>query len=277
MGEGNRPIAVWTLVVVLALAAAARSAWFWTTYRPTLQPDTSLYAQGGLGLFPSPVGRGIGWGGVDALAYVNTAAGFALVLAVAVLAAQLGGNVILAAVLAVLTPLSYWTIFAGVDTLGALLVVVAVAAGARRSSWLAWAGAGATHASTIPIVLVKGVAGAWAASSRRLRWLPVAAILAAITLILVLTPYGGNVAVLAHPWRAVRCALLTVGIVTVAYLPAIRRLASPGGRRLIVPVLLGTAIAAAAVGSERSSSSRYGLPAAMVMCAVAATPRARLA
>ena len=48
------------LVVVLAVLMVGRSWWSWSELEARMRPDFDSYTVGGLGLFPSPVGRALG-------------------------------------------------------------------------------------------------------------------------------------------------------------------------------------------------------------------------
>jgi len=242
-----------------------------------LEPDTGIYAQGGLGLFPSPVGRALGAFGVVGLAVATVAASAALPWLAARIALQVGGSPTLAAVVALLTPLALWSIFVGVDALGAAFVLAGVLAHlrGRPTHAIAWAAlAAATHLATLPLVvlLVLVVVPRW-----RERLVVVAIFAAFAALVLAVTPYGGNLAVLDHPADIAKVGVLTVLLALLPYSVATKRLLRRTQLRpLLVALAAGTAAAAGFVGGlERQTNARYALPLVVLLAAVVAVPPPR--
>lgn len=254
------------VILLLAVAAGARALASYVWLGAVLEPDTELYAAGGLGLFPSPLGRLIGCGGVELLAAANAGANVLLVLGAAELARARGGRPILAALIALLAPLAAWSIFASVDTIGAACVVwalIALECGHRKRS----AGLGALAAGFhLAAILVLAALVVWRARARaRLLLPPVAAVGLVLAL---LTPYRAIVLEL-RPFTAASSAAATLGVFALTFLPWLLRL------ELVLPIAAGGAIAAGLVSSSTwETNCRYMLPAVPVAAAAASTRRA---
>lgn len=239
------------LVVVLAFANGLRA---WAGYRffgATLTPDTDLYTQGGIGLFPSPLGRLLGNGGEAYLAFANSVAAVLIVLAVADFALKLGGRPTLAAAVFVLCPLSWWSMFAGVDTLAALFIVGGFVYGRGALPWH-WLVAVGLHLAALLVV------ASYALTARRRLGLWLVAAGAAVAL---LTPYRGMFGKL-DPFVFSSSATVTA-LVFVLCLP----LLVFSGRALAAtsPAIIGGAVASGLMASAPfETNMRYLLPAVAV-------------
>lgn len=255
--------------------SGARALVGWLVLDATLIPDTELYAAGGLGLFPSPIGRALGAFGVVGLGVATVVGSAALPYLAARLATRAGGGALFAAAVAFATPLALWSMFVGVDAIGAALFLAACVAGLEhRYGWLVAFAALAvlTHLAVLPLVvlLVLVVASSWA---HRLVGLAVLAAFAG--LVLAFTDYGPVVYSLDDPAAIAKVGGLTLLIAFLPYVVALRRLLSASDLRpLLVACALGTAFAAGLVGAaERQSNARYALPLVVLLAAVVARPR----
>lgn len=247
------PRAEWPKVVVglASGVAATRALIAWLTVRADLDPDTSLYAQGGLGVFPSPLGRFIGLGGPWAIALVNIAANALLVLAVAAFAERIGGRGWAAALLVVVAPLSLWTIFAAMDTVAAALFMSGLAWGRRRTFFSLAVG---LHLAALLVVV--------AYAFGRRPWLALAA-LAAGGIVVLSTPYRGILLDL-DPVTVATSAVATAGIFLFTFLPFTLRLWE------VRWVLIGGVLAAGLVSTSTwETNMRYTLPAVGLAAALA--------
>jgi len=263
------------VVALLALANGVRAAVGYLALDAQLIPDTALYAQGSLGLFPSPIGRLIGLGGVDAIAAANVLASIALVLVVAAIARQVGGTPWVAAAVCVVTPLTWWTMFAAVDTLGVVLLLVGVLEylrGREVRAGLWAAGACASHLALIPLVAVTALAVAGRRAS--LAAVAFCGILGGFAL--WLTPYGGLLDARDYyrPMTMAFLGLTTLFMAVVAFLPFFRRLVrvSPLSP-LVIAWAVAVALTAAFMGAEaRKTNARYALPLVALMSSASAIP-----
>lgn len=244
------------LVLALAAVSGLRALLGYTLAGATLTPDTGLYAQGGVGLFPSPLGRLVGNAGVHGLAALNVVAAVAIVLLVAELAASVGGSRGFAAACFVLCPLSWWTMFAGVDTIAALCVVAGLLA-VRRGSVRGFAGLAAVAvgfhmAALLVVVAVLLCSRYW----RVALWAVVVGLAA-----LVVTPYA-PLLLDVDPFAVSSSAAVTL-VVFVLCLPVV--LASGLASLRLVPVLVGCVAASGLVASQAfETNMRYTLPAVAV-------------
>lgn len=241
------------IVSWIAFAALLRGLVAWFTFHWDLTPDTSLYAQGGIGLYPSPVGRLLGAFGPTPLAIANSLAAMGCVLLAASIASSVGARPVAAALAAFFLPLGVWTLFNGVDALGAMFVLAAIYFG--RKSYLAIGAL--THTSLVPTFLL---------SMRRRYWLLLGCIIA---LVLLLTPYGGITHL--HPVSSLAAGAGTVGIILLCTLPCLYGLYRT--RQLWQPaaILLVSAFLAAAMqaGNDPThTNARYGVPFSMLLAAV---------
>jgi len=265
-------------VWLISALSGLRALIAWLVLDAVLIPDTALYAQGGLGLFPSPLGRALGAFGPVGLGVATVVASFFLPYLAARIARAAGGAPVLAAGIALLTPLALWSMFVGVDALGAALLLAALASHLEHR--VRWAVAFAAlavlaHLAVLPLVLVLVLVliRSWA---YRIAALAALAVFAAG--VLRLTAYGGNLAALREPASIVKVGILTLGIAFLPYLVALRRLLTASELRpLLVALALGTALAAGYVGAqERRTNARYALPLVVLLAAVVAVPnRAR--
>lgn len=246
----------------------------WFMWEAQLLPDTALYVGGGIGFFPSPLGRVIGSGGWLFLATANAIAGAAVMVLVAVLAHRLGGSAVWAAVIAFLTPLSLWTIFAGVDTLGvAFLLLAFVLYDAKLTRWalLSALVAVGVHLSLLPIVLVGVILSGQ--SWRRTLGVGIGVAAFAVLMLLV-TPYGGVMASLHRPVSAIAVTALTLALAFLAYVPFGRRVLAGGSRarRMLAVLVAGIALGVCLQAQDRTTNMRYTLPLVMFLSAVVTCP-----
>jgi len=126
--------------LLLAGLVSAFAAYGWHL-GAVMVPDFSLYTQGGLGLFPSPVGRLLGALGPDAFAVLSIGGAGLVVLSAAALARARGGDPGVAA--ACVLPGALWLGYAGIDPIALALLgfglflakpaLVGLAAGAHLS------------------------------------------------------------------------------------------------------------------------------------------------
>lgn len=247
-------------ILGVAIASGLRAFAAWRYFGAVLEPDTALYAQGGVGLFPSPLGRLVGMGGVAAVAALNVAANVVLVYAIAGVARRMGGRPWVAVLVFAATPLSWWTIFAGVDTAAAALIVGAFAWGyGLRHLWW-FAAASLFHLAALLVV------AAYVAVLHRA---------AALWLLLV-----GVALALATPYRSVVLDVNPRTVAASAILTALLAgLTAPFwlGRSavLVLPALAGGALAAGLVSSGAiETNARYMLPAVAIGSAVLGGPYA---
>jgi len=245
------------MINVLAFLAFWRSLLTGLFLGWDLKPDTHLYSQGGLGLFPSPLGRLFGVFGPTELAIVNALAAAGCIYLVAAIARQIGRNAKVAAAVAWILPLTTWTLFNSVDSAGALLAlsaVLAVLRGRQGAAALGWTLSAFAHTSVVPAAVL--------AVSRK----PVVLVLGiASVFLLSFSPYGAilhfNVSVSAI------VAAKTLILVLLCVLPCLYGLYR--SRLLWAPaiVLLAGALASAALqaGNDPSHTNcRYALPFSML-------------
>lgn len=262
------PLSRWVFVLAGLAAGRALVAWFWL--EAELRPDTRLYVSDGLGLFPSPLGRVLGSWGLDVLAVYNAAACAALVVLAALLAQHYGGRPFLAGLIALCIPVAFWTVFVGMDALGAALLLGAVLCRAKRKTFdegfLLFA-AVAVHLAVAPLVL------AAALTNRRL-WVPGAAVAVLVASAALLTPYGGNATGLLQPSRVFAVGTLTLLLALMPFGPWLVRLFRAHElRSLLVAWAVATGLAAGVVGAEaKSSNTRYALPLVLLAAVIVATP-----
>jgi hypothetical protein len=183
---------------------------------------------------------------------------------------------VVAAAIALATPLMWWSMFVSVDAAGSALLLAAVygllRGRERRALLLACAGI-AAHLAVAPLV-VAGIVVAGRARARA-RSLVVGAIVVAAITVAAVTPSGGNAAGFLQPGRVLIVGSATLAIVGLAFLPAAGRLLCwSRASWLLVAFAVGTFLAAGVVGAaERSSNARYGLPLVLLLCAAASVPR----
>jgi len=252
-----------TLVYAVAAAAFIRTIALWYALHPHLIPDTGLYAAGGIGLYPSPLGRLAGSLGLDVLAWVNAAAVAGTVLAAAHLARRYNGSPVLAALCVFFAPLAAWTIFPGVDALGALAVLLVLLWG---SPWVLVTAC--VHLAALPVAV-----GVYIVRTRNVY---VGAVALAIGLVLALmTPYA-EVFRSTFPVEAALRVGAQTGLIIFATLVPLVWWLRRSALRLEVAAAVGAAVIVAAIvgAREKESNARYGLPVAMVAAAAAgAVPR----
>jgi hypothetical protein len=247
------------LVLVVAVLVAARAELAWALLRLRAEPDFGLYTQGGLGLFPSPLGRALGAAGAPAFALLGAAAAGLAVLFVAQLAAAHGTDPLRAALLFALLPLGWLTAAAGADSLGLAIFLgglVLVRRGFGRRGVLAISAGVLTHAQLAPFVLVSGVR--WS----RAALLTVVPIAIVCVVSLLLTPYSGVVVQLGQPAAvgAFLVAFVIGGLLVLAASPTTSS------------TWLAVGIAAAECGAQHHFQARYFLPAFALACASSVSP-----
>lgn len=237
-----------TAALVLLGAVKALGAWALLDPRPELVPDTALYAQGGVGLFPSPLGRLVGVGGVPAIVALNVVSNALLVLGCIRLAGSRWAGVV-----ALLAPLGVWSIFAGMDTAAACALVWA-ASELDRGRVARSAGLGALavgfHMAAILVV------GAFVLQRRSGR---LVLVLGAISVALAAaTPYRSALLEL-DPWLVVTGAIATAAVYLLTFAPFVLRLVPA------LPAIAGGALASGLVaGHPWETNCRYMLPAVAV-------------
>ncbi len=234
--------------VVLALLVVVRSAYGYLELELVMQPDFSLYTQGGFGLYPSPAGRLLGAAGALPFALVSVAAAGVCVLAVALAARRRGFSPAGAALLFSLSPASLYLAYAGIDSIGLALLLLAVAGvGASWSLPLA----ALTHLSLVPFALLK--------LPRSLAARALFVIVAGCALLaLALTPYAGVLTGLFHP-DALEAMALGLGVVLLLSLPALLFV-----RRVPALWFVAAGVGVLECGLQHHLQARYGLPAAAV-------------
>ena len=142
------------LLPLLALPAVIGTAVYFGGI--PLLPDIDYYV-GGLSLFPAPlgtlIGTAVGYSGMPAL---NAVASFAIILLVGLIARQLGGQPLIAQILALLIARAGWFTSWGIDSTAIAFLLVAALLHFRGRPRLAVAfvclGA-ATHLAVLPLVL----------------------------------------------------------------------------------------------------------------------------
>ncbi len=250
------------LEVVLIIAAAARPLLGWLIWRAAMQPDASFYAAGGLGLFPSPLGRAIGAGGLWSLALVNVVANGAVAWLIAELAGRRRANRLAALGAWLLVPESWWMLQASVDAAGVALLLLGVKLGRTRGR-MANVAAMLVHTSTIPVVIAAELLGV---GSRLLRAAIVTGALASGILLLSFTDYNlrGHVDV----WDA---AFLTAWTLVVSLVPifiALPWIVVSAYRKLVLAWTLGGLALAGVVSAATTNDPqpRYLIPALALGC-----------
>lgn len=241
------------MIVALAALAAVRAAVCALLLGATLDPDTELYAQGGVGLFPSPLGRVIGMGGIPAIALANAATNFVLVLGVARLAALHGGRPRLAALLVVVAPLGLWSIFAGMDTIAAALIVWSLVT-ARRTRALCELAAVLAHPAALLVVVLARL------RPSRASLLSASAACALGAIVCLATPYRAALLDL-DPLVVVTSAIATAAVFAATFLLAWKL-------RPAIPAIAGGSLASGLMaGAAWETNLRYLLPAVGVAAA----------
>lgn len=245
----------WVMVVGagLSLLMSARAAWGWLEHELRMIPDFELYAQGGLGVWPSVGGRLAGSLGPDVFAWLSIACAGLIVWAVY----RRGGT--FAAVLFSVSPASLYLAYAGIDNLG--LAALALAAAGLRPLLLAPL-AVALHLAVAPFALLE----LW--RRRPNGWvLAGLGIFLGIPLIiaLALTPYAGILAAPFDPMFLPYCGLgVAVGLaLALPLLPFV----SPSWS-LLVPFVLGGLLC----GLQTHLQARYLLPAVVYLAMKAQRP-----
>lgn len=248
------------IVAALAIAGGVRAALSWMLLRFRAEPDFSSYTKGGIGLYPSPIGRLLGIVGPGDFAMLSAIGAGICVYLVALLAVTYGRDGWHAALYFVVLPIGWLTAAASVDA-PALALFLAGALYVRRREFRSartfTAAAMLTHLQLVPFVLVGGVR--WSRSAIATA-LPVAAV---ATVSLLLTPYAGVVE-----------RLVTIGFVGEATYALL-----VGGTLALLPTVVvgraaraayvAAAIAAVECGAQHHFQARYFLPAFAIACATA--------
>lgn len=196
------------LAVVLALAMVVRSAVAWHNVGLNMQPDFDLYTQGGLGLYPSPLGRLAGALGPHPFAWLSILCSGLCVLAVGLLARRYGGSPAWSSALFFLSPASLYLSYAGIDAIALALLLLALSGIAGP---LLGPVAALTHLSLLPFAILFLP---WTWPGRF-----VAIVLGgAVSLSLLLTPYSGVLLGWMHRdaltalWQALAASLILLGV-----------------------------------------------------------------
>lgn len=268
------------MTAALVLVGAVKPLLAWAVFGelPVLDPDTSLYAQGGLGVWPSPLGRLVGVGGLPALVALNVAANALLVLGVVLLAASSSSSGAGAAerrtfagarraqaagLLVLVSPLAVWSIFVGMDTIAAAALVFGLLAlrRAHRTASKALGGlAAGFHMAAIAVL-----AFAWTDGRSGMRYRAIgSAAVALLGLALALvTPYGAALQELDLD-RAASSAIATAAVFGLTFLPWLPRL------RPALPAIAGGAVCSGLMASSSwETNCRYMLPAVAIASAAA--------
>lgn len=239
----------WVLLLAAIAGARALFAWRLGWY---LEPDAELYAQGGVGLFPSPLGRLVGVGGLHALGVLNVVANVLLVLAVARGAELLGGRGWVAALVFNLAPLGVWSMFVGVDAAAAAALVAAMVWGHGRPGLrlLLLVVGVMLHPALLLVVVAYLVV---------IRPVPALWLTAAGMALALATPYRGIVLDL-DPFRVLTAAAITAAFYALTLPAFIAR-----SVLLVLPAVAGGSLAAGLVASSSlESNCRYLLPAVAI-------------
>ncbi len=222
----------------------------WVNHNLRWEPDFSLYTQGGLGLYPSPIGRLLGSFGITTFA-IFSIIGSALVV---FLVFRASGTVWSSVAIA-LSPVVLYLAHVGIDGI-ALAFYAASLAGIMPARMLTIAAL--THFSLVPFVALEVV------RSKRLS--PLGKVVIAyfvvpcVAMVLAVTPYGGVVSGLFDrdfPLAFVQG--LGAGVIVAA--PAILLF------RLRPSVVVGFVIGAFECGIQGHLQARYLLPAAIFLAA----------
>lgn len=239
------------IVPLLCAALVAGSAWWaWATVRLRYSPDFELYSQGGLGIYPSPLGRVAGSLGEDVLVGLSI-----LSAALVVLLVWRAAGTSWAAVALTLSPVTLYLGHAGIDPVGLALYTAALA-GIRPG--LTLTAAALTHWALAPFVLFE------VARSKCLSWAQRALLSfflgGAALIVLIVTPYGGIVAGLldgGFPLAFLQGLAAGVALAAPALLVFRQRPAH------VVALLIG----AFECGLQQHLQARYLLPAAVLLVA----------
>lgn len=237
------------LAYLLALLTAGRCWWTWQRFGYTMEPDFSLYTQGGLGLFPSPLGRALGALGAQPFAAASTVAAGAVVVLCALLARRLGGSASLAALLAALIPATLYLGYTGIDPIGLAVLLAAI----LWHSSLLGVTAALLHLSLAPFALLLLPRSTWPA---RFALVAFSGLLVAC---LLLTPYSDIVYGLFNPDALTAAALGGLAFLAIAA-PAL--LLVQANRLVWLAATFGVAECVA----QHHLQARYLLPAAFLSC-----------
>lgn len=237
-----------------------------------LAPDTALYSAPGWSLFPSPLGRLLGTLGGSSGVVAGTVAGSMLfVVAVAAVAHELGGSARAGALFAALVPPAWWSIFPGVDALGASLILLAVyydLRGWTRARAAACTLAVAFHFAALPFVVALLVVRAH--NPRRAA--VVCAALGAVGVgLLLVTPYGGSVEAIGHTPKVWEVGGVTVILSGLFFIPWAARIAR--AHRVHAVAFAWTVVLLVIAGvfgwPDHRTNTRYALPLVGLLAAAA--------
>lgn len=233
-------------IVLAAVMVGGRGLHAWWAHEHQLIPDFALYTQGGVGLFPSPLGRAIGALGPNVLGTASAVAGGLSVALVGYLARSA-----LAAWLFGLLPLTLWLSFASVDGIGLALILAAFG-----SSSAVLAGvAAAVHLQLTPFAMAYLVVrGGWKSTAAAM------GLLAIVVPAMLMTAFSGLVyqaldlpGMVRHGLIGCWPAVLTVGLVVLV-----------SARRGVV--LGSTFLAAAECAVQHHANPRYFLLPVALAC-----------
>lgn len=232
-------------VALLAMLAFLRGADGWRRGL-YLVPDFAAYTAGGLGLYPSPLGRALGAAGSEGFALVS-AVGFAgVVVAVSIAANRAGRSGVFAAVLASVLAGSLYLAYAGIEAPSLALLLLGLGGVAP---WLFVPIAAGMHLSLAPFALLV-LPRSTAAGRAALILLGMV-----VTAALVFTPYRGIVAE-----ASLRAGLWGVVLGVFAAFPA--WLVCKFDRTVGFAALVGASECVATGAPD----ARYFLPAALLLC-----------
>lgn len=240
---------------VLAALALVRALIAGQLLDARLIPDTELYAAGGLGLYPSPLGRVLGLAGTPGLIVASSSAAAIVVVLTALVARSYGRDMFLPALLAFIVPASVWLIFPGVDAAGVCLLLGAVLARRRAPLCaLLLVLAPAVHLATAPVALgLAWVLLPWAVAYTYSLTL---AILGAT--LVVATPYA---LALSLDLRSIGYGVASVALALSIALPLAYRLRRSPLRAHVIASALGAVAAVALVQADDPGTvTRYALP-----------------
>lgn len=245
------------VVLLLVAFVVGRSAYGYFDLGLVMRPDFQLYTQGGIGLFPSPVGRLLGVLGPVPFALVSIAASGVCVWAVALAARRRGLSPRLAAVVFVCSPGSLYLAYAGIDSIGLALLLLSIA-----GAWSAWTLplSALTHLSLAPFSLL--------ALPRTLAARAAVGVVAACTFgSLLLTPYAGILTGLLHSGAPAAMGYGFLVSIVLSF-PALLFVRGVPGMWWVA-----TGVGVAECGLQHHLQARYLLPAAAVAAVYARSPR----
>ncbi len=241
------------LIVVAAGLMGLRSFYGWSEFDLRMVPDFELYTAGGVGLYPSPLGRLAGSLGPDVFAGLSIGASVALVLVIGFAVRRRRGGLAAVAGLAALAvaPASLYFNYAGIDAL-ALLPFALAAAGVLPIVFAVVAGL--THLSLAPYLVLLMPRPSQASWWSWFVLVPFGFIVAAA---LLMTPYAG---ILTQLVAVAFVSNFVLGLAAWAILSApLFLFGRPSGR-----TWLAALIGAAECGAQNHLQARYLLPAVVL-------------